>query len=104
MTTTAKGTPRAETPGADDLTQSPQELIEGFLKQHTKISWQADQDIFAIGAVSSLFAMQLVVFLERTFGVSIGGADLRLDNFRTIATMLSLVDRLLGAPAGGDGE
>lgn len=104
MTTTAKGTPGAETPGTDASAQSPQELIGTFLKQHTKISWEADQDIFATGAVSSLFAMQLVVFLEKTFGVSIGGADLRLDNFRTIATMLALVDRLRGVPAGGDGE
>lgn len=51
-------------------------------------------DIFAVGGLSSLFAMELVVHLEKTFGISITGADMRLDNFRTVASMVELVTRL----------
>jgi methoxymalonate biosynthesis acyl carrier protein len=43
-----------------------------------------DDDIFAIGAVSSLFAVQLVMWIERTFGISVQAADLDIANFRTI--------------------
>jgi methoxymalonate biosynthesis acyl carrier protein len=53
-----------------------------------------DQDIFDAGLVSSMFAMELVVHLERTYGVSVAGADLRLDNFRTPRRMAALVTRL----------
>ncbi|MFJ2774386.1 acyl carrier protein [Streptomyces sp. NPDC087300] len=88
MTTTAEGTVK--------------EAIRDFLSQHTRRTWEDEQDIFAQGAVSSLFAMQLVVFLEKTFHVVIGGADLQLDNFRTVRTMSTLVSRLQEPAGGGD--
>ncbi|MFF7652561.1 acyl carrier protein [Streptomyces sp. NPDC007983] len=65
-----------------------------FLEAKTKTTWEADQDIFAVGGMSSLFAMQLVVHLEKTYAVTISGADLMLDNFRTVDTMVRLVRRL----------
>ena len=52
-----------------------------------------DEDIFALGFVNSLLAMQLVQFLEKEFGISIGDEDLDLDNFRTIEAMGALVER-----------
>lgn len=54
------------------------------------------------GLVNSMFAMELVVHLEGTYGVAIVGPDLRLDNFRTITQMAALVQRLSAAPDGGD--
>ena len=71
--------------------------IGQFLKERTKIGWEPDVDIFAGGTVSSLFATELVVFLEEAFDVEIGGRDLRLDNFRTITVMTALVQRLRAA-------
>lgn len=68
-----------------------------FLEQHTKRAWGADDDLFEAGTVSSLFAMQLVVFLEKTYDVEIAGEDLRIDNFRTVAAMVALVSGLAGA-------
>lgn len=58
-----------------------------------------DEDIFALGFVNSLLAMQLVQFLEKEFGISIGDEDLDLDNFRTIDAMDALVERK-SEPAG----
>jgi methoxymalonate biosynthesis acyl carrier protein len=69
----------------------------GYLADRTKKSVEADQDIFADGLVSSMFAMELVVHLEQTYGVTIVGRDLRLDNFRTVRTMAQLVRRLRDA-------
>jgi len=68
-------------------------LVE-FVSKSTKTEVAPDLDIFASGLVSSLFAMQLVVHLEGTFGITIGGAELKLDNFRTIDAMTALVQRL----------
>lgn len=45
-----------------------------------------------------MFAMELVVHLEQRYGVAILGEDLKLDNFRTVERMTSLVLRLLDAP------
>ncbi|BCJ50215.1 hypothetical protein Asp14428_16900 [Actinoplanes sp. NBRC 14428] len=70
-----------------------------FLRERTGSDWAADSDLFAEGGLSSLFAMELVVHLENTFGITISGADLQLANFRTIAAMAGLVARLR-EPAG----
>ncbi|WP_405182244.1 acyl carrier protein [Nocardia sp. NBC_01377] len=73
-----------------------QQGVLDFLETQTKRSWDPQADLFAAGGLSSLFAMQLVVFLEQTYGLSIRGKDLRLDNFRTVVNMAALVDRLRG--------
>ncbi len=52
-----------------------------------------DQDIFAAGFVNSLFAMQLVMFVEQTFGFSVSDDDLVIENFRTINAITQLVER-----------
>jgi methoxymalonate biosynthesis acyl carrier protein len=52
-----------------------------------------DHDFFASGFVNSLFALQLVTFVERTFGVTIESEDLDLDNFRTVNAIVGLVAR-----------
>jgi len=57
-------------------------------------------DIFALGFGNSLFAMQLVAFVEREFNIAIESDDLEMDNFRSVQAIARLVDRKL-APAGG---
>ncbi|APU21364.1 phosphopantetheine-binding protein [Actinoalloteichus sp. GBA129-24] len=74
--------------------------IGEFLEAKTRRTWEPEVDLFASGVVSSLFAMELVVFVEGTFGVVVEGADLTLDNFRTLRSMSSLVTRLRGGEAG----
>ncbi|MFY1621960.1 acyl carrier protein [Micromonospora sp. WMMD735] len=74
-----------------------------FLTARTGRSWPPDTDLFATGGLSSLFAMELVVHLEQTYGVSVRGADLRLDNFRTVRQMAALVDRLRTGESGDHG-
>ena len=52
-------------------------------------------DIFALGFANSLFAMQLVAFVEREFDVEIDSDDLEMDNFRSIQAISALVERKL---------
>jgi methoxymalonate biosynthesis acyl carrier protein len=74
-----------------------QELLLSYLAERTGTAWQPTVDLFASGAVSSLFAMQLVVHLEQTFGVALDGEDLTLANFQSVRAMARLVHRLRGA-------
>jgi acyl carrier protein len=52
-----------------------------------------DEDMFALGFGNSLFAMELVEYVERVFGIEIGEEDLDMENFRTINAIGSLVER-----------
>ncbi|WP_410643396.1 acyl carrier protein [Amycolatopsis sp. lyj-346] len=61
----------------------------------------ATEDIFSLGYINSLFAMELVMHLEKTFGVTIPNEELRIDNFRTAAAMTELVGRLRPAATVG---
>ncbi|MFF3445192.1 acyl carrier protein [Streptosporangium sp. NPDC002721] len=72
--------------------------IGDFLRERIKTEVAADRDLFASGLVNSMFAMELVVHLEQRYGIAILGEDLKLDNFRTVERMTSLVLRLRDAP------
>lgn len=63
-----------------------------------KVELRDDQDIFALGFVNSLFAMQLVLFIEKEFAITVENEDLDIDNFRSIDALVHLVERKL-APA-----
>ena len=52
-----------------------------------------DEDIFATGYVNSMFAMQLVQFVEQAFEVTVEGDDLDIDNFRSIDALAGFVQR-----------
>ncbi|MBG1258982.1 acyl carrier protein [Nostoc commune] len=66
------------------------EFLSRFFRNH---DLQLDEDIFALGFVNSMFAMQLVLFIEQAFQITIDNEDLELDNFRTINSMIRLVER-----------
>ncbi len=76
--------------------QKIKEFLSRFFKSH---DLQPEEDIFALGFVNSLLAMQLVAFVEKEFGVRVEDADLDLDNFRSIRAIAALVERKSGAPA-----
>lgn len=74
--------------------ESTHSKIRAFLSQHLRTdSLHADADIFASGFVNSLFAMQLVLFVENEFAIKIDNEDLTIDNFRTINALAELIDR-----------
>jgi methoxymalonate biosynthesis acyl carrier protein len=76
-----------------EQTRIEPELL-AFLHERTGEAWPTDRDLFADGGLSSMFAMELVVYLESTFGVTISGPDLQLANFRSVTAMAGLVSRL----------
>ncbi len=68
--------------------------IREFLGKHIQNHELDDGvDIFASGFVNSLFAMQLVLFMEGEFGIELGNEDLDRDNFRSINALSNLLER-----------
>lgn len=70
------------------------EFIARFLRGH---DLQDGEDLFATGYVNSMFAMQLVQFVESSFGIACESEDLEIDNFRSIDALTAFVQRKLGA-------
>lgn len=72
--------------------------LRAFLAKHIRSQeLRDDEDVFATGYVNSMFAMQLVQFVESTFGFTVGDDDLSIDNFRSVDTITALVVRHLAA-------
>lgn len=68
--------------------------ISNFLAKHIQgHKVEADDDIFELGLVSSLFTMQLVLFVEQEFDFEVSGDDLDIANFRTVNAIAALVER-----------
>jgi methoxymalonate biosynthesis acyl carrier protein len=52
-----------------------------------------EEDFFALGFVNSMLAMQLVMFIEKEFNITVEDEDLDLSNFNTIHAIDALVSR-----------
>jgi acyl carrier protein len=66
------------------------EFVGRFVRGHELAD---GADIFATGFVNSMFAMQLVQFVEQAFGITCDGEDLEIDNFRSIDALTAFVRR-----------
>ena len=54
-----------------------------------------DDDIFEVGGVNSLFAIELLTFVEEEFGILLEDSDLERKNFSSISAMATLVQSKL---------
>ena len=59
-----------------------------------------DDNIFRKGFVDSLFAVQLIAYLEQEFEVPVDNEDLNIENFSSVDAMVSFVER---KKSGGGG-
>lgn len=74
--------------------------VRGFLTRAFRTAdLRDDDDIFARGFVTSLFAMQLVMFVEREFGVPVATDDLDVANFCSVSAIAGFVERKRTAAA-----
>ena len=78
-----------------------QEQVLGFIRgRYPDARISESDDIFQLGFINSLFAMELVMFIEKQFAITIPNAELRIDNFRSATSMSELVDRCSPVTAG----
>ena len=74
-----------------------EERIKDFFIQKGKADGLAyDTDLFSGGYIDSLFAFEMVVYLEETFLIKIGDSEITEDGFRTINSIAAIVGRIKG--------
>jgi acyl carrier protein len=74
--------------------------IMAFMKEQGKADGLTpDTDLFRGGYVNSLFAVEMVLYLEQTFKIRLADRDITPANFRTVASIAKLVDRTRGVQA-----
>ena len=68
--------------------------IREFVLKHVRDDDLGDEEnMFELGYVNSLFAMQLVMFVEKEFAMQVSREDLDFSNFRSIDAITGLVLR-----------
>lgn len=80
----------------NEKNRSSQELIRGYILENINLPDLADDyDIFEAGIVNSLFAIELMTFLEKTFSIKVTMDDLDMENFKSVASTSEFVRRKL---------
>ena len=69
------------------------ENVRNFIFKTLRNEWEDNDDILESGAITSLFSMQLILFLERNFDIHLDRNDLNNENFRSINSITLLVER-----------
>ncbi len=68
--------------------------VREFVLKHVRDDELEDsENMFELGYVNSLFAMQLVLFVEKEFNITVSRNDLDFSNFRSIDAITALVAR-----------
>lgn len=76
------------------LVQTVKQQVREFLSQtFQQYELKDSEDIFASGFVTSLFVMQLVLFVEQEFSITVEDEDLEMDNFRTVNAIAEFAAR-----------
>lgn len=73
-----------------------QKILTFFIEEKKISGITPDTDLFAGGYVNSLFALEMVLFLEKTFSIKIPRKEMRRENFTTVQRMADLVERVQG--------
>ncbi len=77
--------------------QSTKDRIKNFILESINIpNLQDDDNLFESGIVNSLFAIQLMTFLEKTFNIEVTMDDLSMDNFESVNAASLFVERKQG--------
>jgi acyl carrier protein len=72
-------------------------VVRNFINGSVNIdSLGDDENLFEKGLVNSLFAVQLMTFIERKFGVEIGMEDLDIKNFSSITATAEFIAKKSG--------
>lgn len=70
------------------------ESLRRFIQHSIQLPQLADDDdLFATGIVNSLFAVQLVTYIEKTFGLEVDAEDLEIRNFRSLNAATAFVQK-----------
>ena len=74
------------------------EKIRAFIQSHlnvfeSDVTFADDDNIFRRGFVNSLFAVQLIAYLEKEFAIKVANRDMNIANFNSVNKMVEFVER-----------
>lgn len=81
---------------SEEIASPIREFIAG---RYPQVRMSDDDDIFSLGFVNSLFAMELVMFIEKRFDLRIPNSVLQIRNFRSVTAMTEMVTANRATPA-----
>lgn len=70
------------------IRQSVKDFIANFVRTR---DFADDENIFQAGFVNSLFAMQLILFVENTFSITVENEDMDIANFCSVDALTRFV-------------
>ena len=77
------------------------ETVKRFILSSISIpNWDDDDNLFESGIVNSLFAVQLMTFLEQTFAIEVAMDDLDMENFKSLNATTAFVLQKNGRRSG----
>src|SRR5947207_10471574 len=77
------------------------EAVKRFILSSISVAKLDDDDnLFESGIVNSLFAVQLMTFIEKTFAIEVGTDDLDIENFKSLNAMTPFVAQKTAHPNG----
>jgi len=80
-----------------ELATGVKQTVRDFILRSVAIKkLDDDDDLFASGIVNSLFAVQLMTFVEKTFAIEVDVDDLEIANFRSLNATTAFVLRKNG--------
>jgi len=70
-------------------------IMHFFVEKRRSDGLEPDTDLFRGGYVDSLFALEIVVYLEKEFKIRLKNKDINENNFKTIENMAAVVERYI---------
>jgi acyl carrier protein len=86
----------SDTVNADVVSKELCEFLQDALRQPV----QAGDDIFATGLANSMFALELIVYIESRYDLTLQSDDLTRDNFSSSDAMTRLILKRAAAVEG----
>lgn len=75
-----------------EIIKTEKEIIKDYLLEHIDVEeLEDDEDMFESGHANSLFAIQLMTYLEKQFSLKITMDDLDMKNYSTIDSITEFV-------------
>ena len=72
-------------------------IVSQFLFEHDQQSLDPDDDLLNQGIVDSMGVLQLVNYIEETFGIRVSDEEIIPENFRSLNTLTNLVRQKIEA-------
>lgn len=77
--------------------RSVKETVRQFILSSINISdLRDDDDLFELGIANSLFAIQLMTFIEKTFALEVEMEDMDIENFKSLSASTAFVMKKSG--------